>query len=34
MTVYIDVEDVDALAAELRPQLDTLPAGDAQGPEG
>jgi catechol 2,3-dioxygenase-like lactoylglutathione lyase family enzyme len=32
MTVYLDVEDVDALHAELRPQLDTLPAGDVQGP--
>lgn len=32
MTVYLDVEDVDALHAELGPQLDTMPAGDVQGP--
>lgn len=30
---YIDVHDVDALYAELKPQLDTLPAGDVHGPE-
>lgn len=29
---YIDVRDVDALHAELKPQLDTLPPGDVQGP--
>jgi catechol 2,3-dioxygenase-like lactoylglutathione lyase family enzyme len=29
---YIDVRDVDALYAELKPKLDTLPAGDVYGP--
>ena len=29
---YIDVHDVDALYAELKPKLDTLPAGDVFGP--
>ena len=29
---YIDVRDVDALHAELKPQLDTLPPGDVHGP--
>jgi len=29
---YIDVRDVDALYAELKPKLDTLPAGDVHGP--
>jgi catechol 2,3-dioxygenase-like lactoylglutathione lyase family enzyme len=29
---YIDVRDVDALHAELKPRLDTLPAGDVHGP--
>lgn len=29
---YIDVRDVDALYAELKPRLDTLPAGDVHGP--
>lgn len=29
---YVDVHDVDALYAELKPKLDTLPAGDAHGP--
>jgi len=29
---YIDVRDVDALHAELKPKLDTLPAGDVHGP--
>ena len=29
---YIDVRDVDALHAELKPKLDTLPAGDVAGP--
>jgi catechol 2,3-dioxygenase-like lactoylglutathione lyase family enzyme len=29
---YIDVRDVDGLYAELRPGLDTLPAGDVEGP--
>ena len=29
---YIDVEDVDALYAELKPRLDTLPDGDVDGP--
>ena len=29
---YIDVRDVDALHAELRPKLDTLPPGDVHGP--
>ena len=30
--VYIDVADVDALAAHLRPFLDTLPEGRVRGP--
>ncbi len=29
---YIDVEDVDALYAELEPKLARLPAGDVHGP--
>jgi catechol 2,3-dioxygenase-like lactoylglutathione lyase family enzyme len=29
---YIDVRDVDALYAELKPKLDTLPARDVHGP--
>jgi catechol 2,3-dioxygenase-like lactoylglutathione lyase family enzyme len=29
---YIDVRDVDALHAELKPKLDTLPPGDVHGP--
>jgi catechol 2,3-dioxygenase-like lactoylglutathione lyase family enzyme len=29
---YIDVRDVDALYRELKPRLDTLPAGDVHGP--
>lgn len=29
---YIDVQDVDALYAELKPRLDTLPPGDVHGP--
>ena len=29
---YIDVRDVDALYAELKPRLDTLPPGDVHGP--
>jgi catechol 2,3-dioxygenase-like lactoylglutathione lyase family enzyme len=29
---YIDVKDVDALYAELKPKLDTLPPGDVHGP--
>ena len=29
---YIDVRDVDALYAELKPKLDTLPPGDVPGP--
>jgi catechol 2,3-dioxygenase-like lactoylglutathione lyase family enzyme len=29
---YIDVRDVDGLHAELKPKLDTLPAGDVYGP--
>lgn len=29
---YIDVRDVDALYAELKPGLDTLPQGDVHGP--
>lgn len=29
---YIDVRDVDALYAELKPKLDKLPAGDVHGP--
>jgi catechol 2,3-dioxygenase-like lactoylglutathione lyase family enzyme len=32
LTVYIDVRDVDALYAELRPGLETLPADDIHGP--
>lgn len=30
---YIDVRDVDALYAELKPGLDRLPPGDVHGPE-
>jgi len=29
---YIDVRDVDALYAELKPKLDALPKGDVHGP--
>ncbi len=29
---YIDVRDVDALYAELKPKLDTLPEADVHGP--
>lgn len=29
---YIDVRDVDALYAELKPKLDTMPKGDVYGP--
>jgi catechol 2,3-dioxygenase-like lactoylglutathione lyase family enzyme len=29
---YIDVRDVDALYAELKPKLDALPQGDVYGP--
>ena len=29
---YYDVHDVDALYAELKPKLDTLPPGDVHGP--
>ena len=29
---YVDVRDVDALYAELKPKLDTLPNGDVHGP--
>ena len=29
---YVDVRDVDALYAELKPKLDALPAGDVHGP--
>lgn len=29
---YFDCRDVDALYAELRPKLDTLPTGDVHGP--
>jgi catechol 2,3-dioxygenase-like lactoylglutathione lyase family enzyme len=29
---YIDVHDVDALYAELKPKLDTLPPADVHGP--
>jgi catechol 2,3-dioxygenase-like lactoylglutathione lyase family enzyme len=29
---YVDVRDVDALHAELKPKLDTLPARDVHGP--
>lgn len=29
---YVDVEDVDALYAELKPKLDTLPPPDVHGP--
>jgi len=28
----VDVRDVDALYAELKPKLDTLPNGDVHGP--
>jgi len=31
-TYYIDVCDVDAMHAELKPRLDTLPPGDVVGP--
>jgi len=31
-TSYIDVDDVDALYAELKPKLDLLPAGHVQPP--
>jgi len=30
---YIDVRDVDALYAEMKPKLDTLPPGDVHGPD-
>jgi catechol 2,3-dioxygenase-like lactoylglutathione lyase family enzyme len=30
---YVDVRDVDALHAELKPALDLLPAGDVEGPK-
>jgi catechol 2,3-dioxygenase-like lactoylglutathione lyase family enzyme len=29
---YIDVEDIGALYEELKPKLDTMPAGDVHGP--
>lgn len=29
---YVDVHDVDALYAELKPKLDALPTGDVHGP--
>lgn len=29
---YVDVEDVEAVFAALKPKLDTLPAGDVHGP--
>ena len=29
---YVDVRDVDALHAELKPKLDALPEGDVHGP--
>jgi catechol 2,3-dioxygenase-like lactoylglutathione lyase family enzyme len=29
---YVDVRDVDALYAELKPKLDTLPPGDVRAP--
>ncbi|MGA8035601.1 MAG: VOC family protein [Candidatus Acidiferrales bacterium] len=29
---YVDVQDVDALYAELKPKLDTLPEGEVHGP--
>ena len=29
---YVDVRDVDALHAELKPKLDALPSGDVHGP--
>lgn len=29
---YVDVRDVDALHAELKPKLDSLPEGDVHGP--
>jgi len=32
MTVYVDASDVDALYAELLPELKTLPIGDVQAP--
>jgi catechol 2,3-dioxygenase-like lactoylglutathione lyase family enzyme len=32
LAYYIDVRDVDALYAELKPKLDTLPNGDVYGP--
>ena len=33
MTVYVDVRDVDALYAELLPELSTLRPGDVQAPK-
>src|SRR5574338_1633687 len=30
---YVDVKDVDALYAELKPKLDTLPPRDVHGPQ-
>jgi catechol 2,3-dioxygenase-like lactoylglutathione lyase family enzyme len=30
---YVDVRDVDAVHAELKPKLDTLPEGDVHGPK-
>lgn len=32
-SVYIDVRDVDALYAELKPKLDALPPRDVHGPQ-
>ena len=29
---YVDVRDIEALYAELKPKLDTLPKGDVHGP--
>ncbi|MBC7770535.1 MAG: VOC family protein [Phycisphaerales bacterium] len=29
---YIDVEDIEALYAELKPKLDAMPVGDVHGP--
>lgn len=31
-TIYVDVEDVDALYAEMKPRLKTLPEGDVHPP--
>jgi hypothetical protein len=32
LAYYIDVEDIEALHAELKPKLDAMPPGDVHGP--